>query len=189
MCSAYSPERNKASYTYLTKGARSSPGVPRIKGGILNAKLGTRKQGLLTALTLCVGTRDATLQGTTAESQLLPSQLSMTSTPSPRNSSTDNKKDKALLTAGSKAQAQSGRPSAAVWHCHADCMQCPNKRQPEGSSPPFPAPALCHFWSDAVRKHRDVQHNRTRGRREHESREKQGLCTFLPLFRRTCCHQ
>lgn len=189
MCSAYSPERNKASYTYLTKGARSSPGVPRIKGGILNAKLGTRKRGLLTALTLCVGTRDATLQGTTAESQLLPSQLSMTSTPSPRNSSADNKKDKALLTAGSKAQAQSSRPSAAVWHCHADCMQCPNKRQPEGSSPPFPAPALCHFWSDAVRKHRDVQHNRTRGRREHESREKQGLCTFLPLLRRTCCHQ
>lgn len=189
MCSAYSPERNKASYTYLTKGARSSPGVPQVKGGILSAKLGTRKRGLLTALTLCVGTRDATLQGTTAESQLLPSQLSMTSTPSPRNSSADNKKDKALLTAGSKAQAQSSRPSAAVWHCHADCMQCPNKRQPEGSSPPFPAPALCHFWSDAVRKHRDVQHNRTRGRREHESREKQELCTFLPLFRRTCCHQ
>lgn len=152
MCSAYSPVRNKASYTYLTKGARSSPGVPRVKGGILSAKLGTRKQGLLTALTLCVGTRDATLQGTTAESQLLPSQLSMTSTPSPRNSSTDNKKDKALLTAGSKAQAQSGRPSAAVWHCHADCMQCPNKRQPEGSSPPLPSPGSVPFLERCCQK-------------------------------------
>lgn len=152
MCSAYSPERNKASYTYLTKGARSSPGVPRIKGGILNAKLGTRKQGLLTALMLCVGTRDATLQGTTAESQLLPSQLSMTSTPSPRNSSADNKKDKALLTAGSKAQAQSSRPSAAVWHCHADCMQCPNKRQPEGSSPPLPSPGSVPFLERCCQK-------------------------------------
>lgn len=152
MCSAYSPVRNKASYTYLTKGARSSPGVPQVKGGILSAKLGTRKQGLLTALTLCVGTRDATLQGTTAESQLLPSQLSMTSTPSPRNSSTDNKKDKALLTAGSKAQAQSGRPSAAVWHCHADCMQCPNKRQPEGSSPPLPSPGSVPFLERCCQK-------------------------------------
>lgn len=152
MCSAYSPVRNKASYTYLTKGARSSPGVPQVKGGILSAKLGTRKRGLLTALTLCVGTRDATLQGTTAESQLLPSQLSMTSTPSPRNSSTDNKKDKALLTAGSKAQAQSGRPSAAVWHCHADCMQCPNKRQPEGSSPPLPSPGSVPFLERCCQK-------------------------------------
>lgn len=152
MCSAYSPERNKASYTYLTKGARSSPGVPQVKGGILSAKLGTRKRGLLTALTLCVGTRDATLQGTTAESQLLPSQLSMTSTPSPRNSSTDNKKDKALLTAGSKAQAQSGRPSAAVWHCHTDCMQCPNKQQPEGSSPPLPSPGSVPFLERCCQK-------------------------------------
>lgn len=55
LCSAYNPEEEQ-SKLHMTKGARSSPVVIQIKGGILNAKLGTRKQDLLAALTLCVGT-------------------------------------------------------------------------------------------------------------------------------------